>query len=445
MSEVLERLKSDIDSLELSKPIQLSGRVSRFDGHIIECDGFPATIGTICQVDTQNGETTNAEVIGFQNNHNLLSVHDHNARISVGATVMITDDGHSIQVGSELLGRAIDALGDPLDNGPPMRLGDTWPLNGKKTNPLARRPVNKQLDVGVRVINSLLSVGRGQRVGIIAGSGVGKSVLLGMMTRYTEADIVVVGLIGERAREVASFTAEALHGGSRERTVIVAEPADRSPLLRIRGANRATAIAEYFRAKGKNVLLIMDSLTRVAHARREIGLALGEQPTSKGYPPSVVSMIPALIERTGTGIGSEGSITGFYTVLADGDDANDPVVDTARAILDGHILLSREQAQMGIYPAIDLSASVSRVMNDIAGQNQIQAAQYFRRLISLYMENRDLILMGGYAPGQDQDLDLAVQLWPQLMAHIQQPFDQSAAYDESIQALTSLFNIQEQA
>ena len=195
----------------------------------------------------------------------------------------------------------------------------------------------------------------------------------------------------------------------------------------------------------KNVLLIMDSLTRVAHARREIGLALGEQPTSKGYPPSVVSMIPALIERTGTGTGNEGSITGFYTVLADGDDANDPVVDTARAILDGHILLSRDQAQMGIYPAIDLSASVSRVMNDIAGQNQIQAAQYFRRLTSLYMENRDLILMGGYSPGQDQDLDLAVQLWPKLMSHIQQPFDQSAAYDESIQALVDLFDMQVQA
>ncbi|MEK9849196.1 MAG: FliI/YscN family ATPase, partial [Candidatus Puniceispirillum sp.] len=366
MSSVLGQLVSNIDALDFNKPIQLSGRVSRFDGHIIECDGFPATIGTICQVDVQKGETTNAEVIGFKDNTNLLSVHDHNAQISVGAKVTVSDNGHLIKVGPELLGRAIDALGHALDDGPPMRLGDSWPLNGKKTNPLARRPVDRQLDVGVRVINSLLTVGQGQRLGIIAGSGVGKSVLLGMMTRFTEADIVVVGLIGERAREVASFTAEALHGASRDRTVIVAEPADRSPLLRIRGANRATAIAEYFRSKGKNVLLIMDSLTRVAHARREIGLALGEQPTSKGYPPSVVSMIPALVERTGTGIGNEGSITAFYTVLADGDDANDPVVDTARAILDGHILLSREQAQMGIYPAVDLSASISRVMNDIA-------------------------------------------------------------------------------
>ena len=443
MQNVLQMLEADIDGLGLRRPFSVSGRVSRFDGQIIECDGFPATIGTLCEVDTQVGTWVNAEVIGFNNNYNILSVHDHDAQISVGARVVVSDDGHSIKVGPGLLGRAVDALGYPLDDGPPLQLDMLWPLNGKKTNPLARRPVEKQLDVGVRVINSLLTVGQGQRIGIIAGSGVGKSVLLGMMTRFTAADVVVVGLIGERAREVASFAAEVLNSDSRDRTVIVAEPADRSPLLRIRGANRATAIAEYFRSVGKNVLLIMDSLTRVAHARREIGLALGEQPTSKGYPPSVVSMIPTLVERSGTGIGSEGSITSFYTVLADGDDANDPVVDTARAILDGHILLSREQTQMGIYPAVDVPASVSRVMNDIVSPKQLQAAQYFRRLVALYMENRDLILMGGYAPGQDADLDMAVQLWPKLMAHIQQPFNESADAAQSIQALTGLFNLQD--
>ena len=443
MTNTIQMLANNLQGLEVAKPTRISGRVGRFDGHIIECDGFPATIGTLCAVDTQNGRTVNAEVIGFQNKQNLLSVHDHDAQISVGATVVITDEGHTIKVGSGLLGRVIDALGHPLDDGPALQLSDSWPLNGKKTNPLARRPVDQQLDVGVRVINSLLTVGQGQRIGIIAGSGVGKSVLLGMMTRFTAADVVVVGLIGERAREVASFAAEVLNSDSHNRTVIVAEPADRSPLLRIRGANRATAIAEYFRSIGKNVLLIMDSLTRVAHARREIGLALGEQPTSKGYPPSVVSMIPALVERSGTGIGAEGSITSFYTVLADGDDANDPVVDTARAILDGHILLSREQTQMGIYPAVDVPASVSRVMNDIAATKQLQAAQYFRRLVALYMENRDLILMGGYAPGQDPDLDMAVQLWPQLMAHIQQPFNESADAAQSVQALIELFNLQD--
>ncbi len=443
MAQVIQNLAEELSGLHLGSPTSVSGRVSRFDGHIIECDGFPATIGTLCEVDTKNDGKVNAEVIGFQNKRNLLSVHDNNAQISVGARVVITDEGHFVKVGSMLLGRAIDALGHPLDDGPPLQLTESWPLAGKKTNPLARRPVDKQLDVGVRVINSLLTVGQGQRIGIIAGSGVGKSVLLGMMTRFTSADVVVVGLIGERAREVASFAAEALNGESSKRTVIVAEPADRSPLLRIRGANRATAIAEYFRSIGKNVLLIMDSLTRVAHARREIGLALGEQPTSKGYPPSVVSMIPALVERSGAGIGAEGSITSFYTVLADGDDANDPVVDTARAILDGHILLSREQTQMGIYPAVDVPASVSRVMNDIADVKQLQAAQYFRRLVALYMENKDLILMGGYAPGQDADLDLAVQLWPQLMAHIQQPFNESANYESSVKALTELFSLQD--
>ena len=297
--------------------------------------------------------------------------------------------------------------------------------------PLARNPVEKPLDVGVRAINSLLTVGRGQRVGIVAGSGVGKSVLLGMMCKYTEAEIVVVGLIGERAREVGSFVKNILSGNAKTKTIVVAVPADRSPLLRIRGANRATAIAEYFRSKGKNVLLIMDSLTRVAHARREIGLALGEQPTAKGYPPSVVSLIPKLIERSGPGIDQQGSITAFYTVLADGDDENDPVVDTARAILDGHIILSRQQAQLGIYPAIDISSSVSRVMNEIIDPDHSEYARVFRKLITLYMENRDLILMGGYTQGKDPDLDLAVTLWPQLTNHIRQMEGTSSNFEDS--------------
>ena len=290
----------------------------------------------------------------------------------------------------------------------------------------------------MRAINALLTVGKGQRIGIIAGSGVGKSVLLGMMSRFTTADVVVVGMIGERGREVGEFAKTVLDQDSKSRTTIVAVPADRSPLLRIRGAERATAIAEYYRDQGKDVLLIMDSLTRVAHARREIGLALGEQPTAKGYPPSVVSMIPRLIERTGSGAAGKGTITSIYTVLADGDDPNDPVVDTARAILDGHILLSRQQAQMGIYPAIDVPLSVSRVMNDITDDAQIEAAQKFRRLVSLYLENRDLILMGGYTPGQDPDLDLAVGIWPQLMELIQQNGAEKAEFSASRNALVSL-------
>ncbi|MBL6786625.1 MAG: flagellum-specific ATP synthase FliI, partial [PS1 clade bacterium] len=266
----------------------------------------------------------------------------------------------------------------------------------------------------------------------------GKSVLLSMMSRFTEADIVVVGLIGERGREVGSFVDMVMTPETRGKTVIVAVPADRSSLLRIRGAERATSIAEYFRDQGKNVLLIMDSLTRVAHARREIGLALGEQPTSKGYPPSVISMIPRLIERSGTGVSGAGSITSFYTVLADGDDTNDPVVDAARAILDGHIVLSREQAQQGIYPAVDIPASISRVADDISSDEHTAAARQFRRLVSIYLENRDLVMMGGYVQGQDRDLDVALQMWPQLVDHIMQPAAQKADFDNSRQSLLTM-------
>ena len=439
MSLLSSRLSEAVSTHAQHDHVRMSGRVSRFDGHMIECGGFPATIGTLCRIETEGGNSAIAEIIGFQNSNNLLCVHETGARISVGAQVTVEDDGYEIPVGEGLLGRVFDALGMPLDGRGPAQLEDSWPLDGVQINPLARRSVDTPLDVGVRVINSLLTVGQGQRLGIIAGSGVGKSVLLGIMTRFTKADVVVVGLIGERGREVGDFVRTVFNAESRGRTVIVAEPADRSPLLRIRAAKRATAIAEYFRNKGKNVLLIMDSLTRVAHARREIGLALGEQPTSKGYPPSVVSLIPALVERSGTGLNGQGSITSFYTVLADGDDTNDPVVDTARAILDGHILLSRQQAQMGIYPAVDVPASVSRVMTEIVSPEHIAAGQMFRRLMSLYMENRDLLLMGGYSAGQDPDLDLAVQLWPQLISLIQQPQTDLADFESSAAALTGLF------
>ena len=438
MSFLAQNLSERVSRIDLQRPVELSGKVNRYDGNMLQCDGFPATIGALCAVETENDEAAIAEVIGFEKGQNLLSLHEVGARIRVGARVRLVDDGFQIGVGEGLLGRVIDALGNPLDELPAPQTSDHWPLLGKELNPLARQPVSEPLDVGVRVINSLLTVGRGQRLGIIAGSGVGKSVLLGMMSRFTEADVVVVGLIGERGREVGSFANTVLTGEAKEKTVIVAVPADRSPLLRIRGAERATAIAEYFRDKGKNVLLIMDSLTRVAHARREIGLALGEQPTAKGYPPSVISLIPRLIERSGTGLKGQGSITSFYTVLADGDDANDPVVDTARAILDGHILLSRQQTQLGIYPAVDIPSSVSRVMSDIASEENLTAARNFRRLISLFLDNRELILMGGYVQGQDAELDAAISMWPQLVEHIRQPEFEKADYASSVAQLVAL-------
>ena len=416
-----------------------SGKVTRYDGNTIECSGFPATIGTLCKVLTDDGRPAIAEIIGFSNGNNLAAMHQPNSRVLVGSEVVAFDDGYSIPVGPGILGRVIDALGQPLDGKMIHEVNDSWPLAGEKINPLDRTAVEKPLDVGVRVINSLLTVGKGQRLGIIAGSGVGKSVLLGMITRFTTADIVVVGLIGERGREVGNFVSSNLNEDTKKRTVMVVEPADRSPLLRIRAANRATAIAEYFRDKGKDVLLIMDSLTRVAHARREIGLALGEQPTSKGYPPSVISLIPTLIERTGSGSQGKGTITAFYTILADGDDQNDPVVDTSRAILDGHIMLSRDQAQLGIYPAVDVSSSVSRVMNEIVDNKHIEASIKFRQLVTTYNENKDLLMMGGYTQGQDQTLDQAISLWPKITEFIKQQENKKESFSSSSTELMEVF------
>ena len=287
-----------------------------------------------------------------------------------------------------------------------------------------------------------MTIGRGQRIGIVAGSGVGKSVLLSMISKSTDADIVVIALIGERGRELASFTSKVLASHSRDKVVVVAVPADRSPLLRIQGAKRATAVAEHFRNEGKNVLLIMDSLTRVAHAQREVGLALGEQPTSRGYPPSVISLLPNLIERTGASSENEGTITAIYTILADGDVVtSDPVVDTARAILDGHIVLSRELAQQGIYPAIDINQSISRLMTDIVDPELVKNSQMLRKYISKYNENRDLILMGGYVQGQDPDLDQAMQLWPSIMDFLQQDDEEECDFSKSAEQLKNLVGV----
>lgn len=438
MTSLASKVLSTIDQISIDRPEKHFGQVSRFDGQFVECDGFPAPIGSLCHIDTITGTAALAEIIGFKDGRNMLAMLDHDAKICDGALVQLINTGHDIDVGEGLLGRVTDAIGQPLDGPPITGLMDKWPLAGKPLNPLRRNQIKAPIDVGIKAINGLLTIGQGQRMGIVAGSGVGKSVLLAMMSRYTNADIVVIGLIGERSREVGGFVNSVLDDQSRSRTAMVAVPADRSPLLRIRAAERATAIAEYFRDQGKNVLLIMDSLTRVAHAQREIGLSMGEQPTSKGYPPSVVSLLPRLIERAGTGIGDKGSITAFYTVLADGDDGNDPVVDTSRAILDGHIVLSRAQAQMGVYPAIDVSLSVSRVMNEITSPEHQEMARKFKRMVALYLENRDLILMGGYRQGQDPELDRAVQLWPTLMGFIQQAEQEKANIETSIGNLSAL-------
>ncbi|MDA9708216.1 FliI/YscN family ATPase [Alphaproteobacteria bacterium] len=423
--------------------LEISGLVRSFEGNIIETDPFPATVGSICDIEIPKTQNISAEVIGFRNEKNLIAMHQSDSNVRIGSKVRLISDGVNVPVGKELLGRVLDAMGNPLDNKKSLITNEQWPLYGKTINPLQRNKVEEPFDVGVRSINALVTIGMGQRIGIIAGSGVGKSILLQMMSKYAEADVVVVGLIGERAREVKTMVETLKKFDEHNKIIIIAVPADRSPLLRMKGANRCTAIAEYFRSKGKNVLLIMDSLTRVAHAKREIGLALGEQPTSKGYPPSVISMIPSLIERTGNGIKNEGSITAFYTVLADSDDHNDPVVDSARAILDGHIILSREQSQLGIYPAIDIKNSISRIMDDIVGEEQKNLAKHFKKLVSVYQESRDLVLMGGYTKGQDAAIDEAHEIWPKLVDFIKQDQNYKSNYDDSIKDLKSLITLKE--
>jgi flagellum-specific ATP synthase len=346
-----------------------------------------------------------------------------------------------VRVGPELLGRIIDGTAQPLDGLGPLLCEDSVRLTGKLINPLARQPISEPLDVGVRTINSLFTIGRGQRIGLFAGSGVGKSVLLGMMARYTNADIIVVGLIGERGREVKEFVERILGPEDRKRAVVVAAPADSPPLMRMHGAWLASAVAEYYRDKGANVLLLMDSLTRFAQAQREIGLAIGEAPATKGYPPSVFARLPQLVERAGNGVEGGGSITAFYTVLTEGDDNNDPIADAARAILDGHIVLSRRIAESGQYPAIDVEASVSRVMHEIAPHEQIALARKFRQTLSTYEHHRDLIAIGAYQRGSDPRVDAAIALWPRIQKFLQQDMRERVSFPESIAALRTVLDL----
>ena len=427
---------------EQLKQCQISSTVLSFNGHIVKASPIPANIGSLCDIEVSDGKTVKAEIVAIGQDQIEILPYDTNTNIRVGNEIRLIEDGREVYVGEMLLGRVIDGLGHPLDELGEIKLKEKMALNGVPINPFERQPISEILDVGIRNINALLSLGRGQRVGIVAGSGVGKSVLLSMITKSTDADVVVVSLIGERGRELASFSKQVLSSHSRNKVVVVAVPADRSPLLRIHGAKRATTIAEFFRDQGKDVLLITDSLTRVAHAQRELGLALGEQPTSRGYPPSVISLIPNLIERTGTSTKNSGSITAIYTILADGDDtSSDPVVDSARAILDGHIVLSRELAQQGVYPAIDINQSVSRVMSDVVEDDHLLQAIEFRKYLSKYNENKDLILMGGYMQGQDLDLDKAVALWPEILNFLKQGEGEVCDYTSSRASLQKLTGI----
>lgn len=414
------------------------GRVSRAVGLTLEARGFNQAVGARCYVTINNDTTVEAEVVGFSNDSVYLMSLGNIQGMAPGMIIIPTGRVAQVGVGAHLLGRILNGSGQLIDDGPPLDLIESYPLVGPIINPLKRAGIDVQMDVGIRAINSLLTIGRGQRIGLFAGSGVGKSVLLGMMTRFTEADIVVVGLIGERGREVKEFIEQSLGEEGLSRAVVVAAPADESPLMRLHGAKVATSIAEYFRDQGKHVLLLMDSLTRFAQAQREIALSIGEAPATKGYPPSVFTELPKLVERAGNGKVGSGSITAFYTVLTEGDDLQDPIADAARAILDGHIVLNRALAEEGQYPAIDLEASISRVMQSIVPEAHLKNMLMLKKYLSLYEKNKDLILLGAYARGSDPMLDKAILAKDKIRAFMAQGMNESVNFNDSISQLSQL-------
>ena len=458
-----QRWRRFLDNCKLSasnaRPLWPKGRLTRINGLVMEATGLKLPLGSSCQILPANGTPIEAEVVGFADGKLFLMPSDDVYGVAPGATVVAyehanqipaidappplrrraTDLGKQLPVGDALLGRVVDAIGRPLDGLGPIQAAHTRSLHSRPINPMSRAAIEQPLDVGIRAINALLTVGRGQRMGLFAGSGVGKSVLLGMMARYTEAEVIVVGLIGERGREVKEFIEKILGEQGLRRAVVVAAPADTGPLMRLQGAAYATTVAEYFRDKGKQVLLIMDSLTRYAMAQREIALAIGEPPATRGYPPSVFARLPQLVERTGNGPEGGGSITAFYTVLAEGDDQQDPIADSARAILDGHIVLSRSLADAGHYPAIDIEQSISRAMVNLIDPVHLDNIRRFKTYFSRYQRSRDLIAVGAYAAGSDAALDQAITLYPRMEAFLQQLLTENSTFSASTEALAAIF------
>ncbi|MDE2301097.1 MAG: FliI/YscN family ATPase [Sphingomonadales bacterium] len=430
----------------LTAPLDLAPRrygvVASCDGGLIEVSGLALPVGALCRIARGGGEARPllAEAIGFRNGRMLMMLLGDMVLLRPGARVHPQGRPGMLAVGDALLGRAVDGEGHAIDGLAAPRCRTSWPAGGVRGGALDRSPVRAAFDVGVRALNALATFGVGQRIGIIAGSGVGKSVLIDMIARSAEAEVVVVGLIGERAREVSDFVERHMAGERRARTAVIAVPADHAPNLKLRGAMLATSLAEHFRAEGRRVLLIIDSLTRVAHAAREIGLLLGEPGAARGYPPSALAAITRLVERAGNSAASGGAITGIYTVLADGDSPDDPVVDTARAILDGHVVLSRELAQRGQYPAIDIPASLSRVMTDIVSPAHLHLARRFRALVASYEANRDLVLMGAWRAGADAELDRAIALHPALIGFLAQDARETVSLDDSHAALAALLD-----
>jgi flagellum-specific ATP synthase len=425
----LGNLLEDVD------PLAISGRVAQAVGIVIEGYGPMTTVGELCQITREDGGgSIPAEVVGFRGDRVLLMPLGDMQGIGPGSRITMTGQVASLPVGPGLLGRVLDGLGNPLDEKGALATTERYPLHAGAPNPLQRARIRTPLDLGIRAINGFLTCGQGQKMGIFSGSGVGKSVLLGMISRYTKADINVIALIGERGREVKEFLERDLGPAALQRSVVVVATSDQAPLVRLRAALVATTIAEYFRDAGKQVLLLMDSLTRLAYSQREVGLAIGEPPTTKGYTPSVFAMLPKLLERVGTGPGA-GTITGLYTVLVDGDDLSDPIADTVRSILDGHIVLSRTLAAQNHFPAIDLLQSTSRVMRDIVTREHDGAARSILELIARYRQSEDLVLLGAYKQGMNKTLDRAVQAQDAINAYLRQDIELSATFASSVQSL----------
>ncbi|MCE5284789.1 MAG: flagellar protein export ATPase FliI [Pelosinus sp.] len=428
-----------LDSIYKAETIKLNGRITQIIGLVIESQGPSVSLGELCYIHPRDGnKPIPAEVVGFKQNRVLLMPIGEMQGIGPGCEVVSANTTLKVPVGQELLGRILDGLGNPIDGKGPLNCKMEYPLNAVPPPPLSRRRIAESLSVGVRAIDGLLTMGRGQRIGIMAGSGVGKSTLLGMIARNTDADISVISLVGERGREVREFIERDLGEEGLKRSVVVVATSDQPALVRIKGALTATAIAEYFRDQGKDVTLMMDSVTRFAMAQREVGLTIGEPPATRGYTPSVFAVLPKLLERSGTG--SIGSITGIYTVLVDGDDMNEPIADAVRGILDGHIVLSRAIAAKNHYPAIDILASVSRVMLEIVEKGHYQAAQRMRSIMATYREAEDLINIGAYAEGSNPEIDQAIKVISAVKAFLQQEVYEETTREETISRLLTVIS-----
>ena len=430
----LTRYMPGIDSV---RQIRFLGKVTQVVGLVIEGYCPDTAVGTLCEIHPVGGEPIPAEVVGFRDNKTLLMPLGELRGVGLGSLISVRRKSASLKVGPGLLGRVINGLGIPIDDKGPVLADEEYPIYAAPVNPMKRKPIRKPLDLGIRAINGLLTCGQGQRVGIMAGSGVGKSTLLGMIARYTEADVNVIALIGERGRELQEFIEKDLQREGLSKSVVVVATSDQPPLVRMRGAYIATTIAEYFQSQGKKVLLMMDSATRFAMAMREVGLAIGEPPTTKGYTPSVFAALPKLLERTGNF--HNGSITGLYTVLVEGDDFNEPISDAMRSILDGHISLSRDLAARNIYPPIDILSSASRVMMDVTGTEQQQLAGRFKELMATYRQSEDLINIGAYKAGSNPKIDRAIGKMDEMVAYMKQDIRDAVSFDQALGGLEKIF------